>query len=538
MFLLPFSSSPQLRHIAIAGFLLWLLQLILRNNRVVSSFASNTQTRKAQLGRIGSSDMKYFEDGDLTVGIKPANRGTFCLDQIVGEWHIVWGHIDGVERHSDYDDPNILNVMGISIMKIEPQQDKRKKSSPTDDNIQIAFKFMKWGLIYLGYYDPENVATKLRLADNTTPTLVDPDDEAVLTLALVRDDQDHPIIAFSTSALELKELQTHDALQNMEFVAKMTDGLGIHPLELSRNERLRLGFNHDEDGNFEIKGSKNVNPTSKHSKNQKGGDWDRMKMLVNEVRRMDKETERMKQEIEGLQNILFGDLEEIGITQGPSSAANRGTPKSAGRSTAAKRAGPGKSKPVSATKATPKATPKTTPKAKTTATTPTRRKKRGGRRKRRVVPKAKPAAKTNGHITPEEEEEESESSEEDEDEEEDNVSDNDDGSAFSERQVNGTFSEDDIRNPEKMRRCELCDTTVTRKNWNVHVSTQKHQKRSSIGNSSSRKRAHASTSEPEDTDVRSSKRRNVASPNGKLKRPSKTALRHDGGAPVTAGRSA
>lgn len=484
--------------------------------------------------------MKYFEDGDLTVGIKPANRGTFSLEQITGEWHIVWGHIDGAERHTDYDDPNVLNVMVLTIQEIEPQQDKRKKISPTDDNIQIAFKFMKWGLVYQGYYDQDSIATKLRLVENSTPNLVEPDDEAVLTPALVRDDQDHPIIAFSTSALQLDVSQSQDALQNMEFVAKMTDGLGVYPLELSRNERLRLGFRHDDDGNFDVcHGSKPISSSSRSSRNHRESEWEagaRFTKAVSELKRLNEERIRVKEEIKSLRHRIYEDVEELGLSPPPSPAAKRRTPKSANRGSVPKRTDSGKSKPASAAKSTPR--------TKTPVTTPKRRKP-GGRRKRRTYRAPKPVAKTNGQITPEEDGLQVESSGEEEDASEEDPPENDNDSAFSlgilngnVHQANGYNSDDEAPEDPSKRRCDLCDRSVSKKNWNVHTATKMHQLRAEPGDHSSRKRTHASaTSDSEDVDGRSSKRRSFGSPLGKLKRPSSTTLKRDAGTTVSAGRS-
>ena len=41
-------------------------------------------------------------------------------------WYFVWLHVDGSGRTTNYDEPNALLAMGMTISAIEPA-DKRKK---------------------------------------------------------------------------------------------------------------------------------------------------------------------------------------------------------------------------------------------------------------------------------------------------------------------------------------------------------------------------------------------------------------------------
>ena len=96
----------------------------------------------------------------------------------------------------------------------------------------------------------------------------------------------------------------------------------------------------------------------------------------------------------------------------------------------------------------------------------------------------------------------------------------------------------------KYRKCDLCETHVTRRNWGVHVNTNKHQNnvkdgttgkssRSGAGGTpgSGRKKANTAALNGADEDVNTppSKKRMVqTSPDGRLKRPSSIALKRDG----------
>ena len=189
--------------------------------------------------------MRYFEDGDLTIGLKIANK-PYPADQIEGDWHIVWACIDGSTRTTNYDEPAALSLMGLRLRQVEPS-DKRKKM--VSGHIRAELSFCQWGLEYEGIYNTEGPATKLELKANTTPRRVDADDEAFLLFGAVLDDQGFPFLQFCTAASPREARLDH--LQNIEFVAKKTDPTGIHCLELTKNEKLRLGYPVRSDGTFE-----------------------------------------------------------------------------------------------------------------------------------------------------------------------------------------------------------------------------------------------------------------------------------------------
>ncbi|KAL9100375.1 MAG: hypothetical protein Q9163_004245 [Psora crenata] len=189
--------------------------------------------------------MRYFEDGDLTEGLKVTNK-PYPIDLIEGEWHIVWVCMDGRTRTTDYDDPAALSLMGFHLRQIEPGR-KRKKS--VSGHLRAELKFCKWGLEYEGIYNTEGQATVFTLKANNTPRRVNADDEAYLLFGVVTDDHGAPFLQFSTSASAAKSSLEH--LQNLEFIAKKTDPTGINCLELTKNERLRLGYPLRSDGSFE-----------------------------------------------------------------------------------------------------------------------------------------------------------------------------------------------------------------------------------------------------------------------------------------------
>lgn len=189
--------------------------------------------------------MRFYADGDLTEGLQIA-KSAYPPEVIVGDYHIVWACIDGTTQTTNYDDPAALSLMELTLKIIEPS-DKRKKL--VANNMQITLKFCQWGLEYLGTYSTTRQATKFELAANTTPQLVEADDEAVLLFGAVLDDQGSPFLQLAIAANPVDSGENH--LQNMEFIAKRTDTTGINCLELTKNEKLRLGYPVRPDGTFE-----------------------------------------------------------------------------------------------------------------------------------------------------------------------------------------------------------------------------------------------------------------------------------------------
>ena len=289
--------------------------------------------------------MRYFADGDLTTGLKVA-ANPYPIELVLGEWHIVWLHVDGSERTTNYDEPNALLAMGMTISAIEPA-DKRKKAA--HENLHVEFKFCQWGLEYQGRYNTDGLATKLTLVDNTTKDLVDADDDAVLFFGAVRDDQDFPFLSFGTSALPRDARLEH--YQNMEFVAKKTDETGIQTLELTRNERLRLGYRMNEDGIFD-----DFLETSAQRAISRADRNESYETLMRQFREYTEARERTMEKIATLRARMDQELLQEGISpqyrapNRPMAVANGGTKRTSSglaKVTAA-------AAPASASKSTPK----------------------------------------------------------------------------------------------------------------------------------------------------------------------------------------
>ncbi|KAL9631470.1 MAG: hypothetical protein Q9164_005874, partial [Protoblastenia rupestris] len=189
--------------------------------------------------------MRYFSDGDLTQGLRIVQT-PYPIELIEGDWHIVWACVDGATQTTDYDEPAALSLMGFHLSQIEPS-DKRKKT--ITGHLSAELKFCQWGLEYEGIYNPDGPVTTFKLKANTTPHRVDADDEGFLIFGAVLDDRRFPFLQFSTAASGTEARLDH--LQNIEFVLKKTDTTGIHCLELTKNEKLQLGYPLCADGTFE-----------------------------------------------------------------------------------------------------------------------------------------------------------------------------------------------------------------------------------------------------------------------------------------------
>lgn len=136
-------------------------------------------------------------------------------------------------------------MMSLTIRRPE-SHDKRKREVL---EIQCSINYRDWNFEYQGTYNIISPPTQLTLTANATENEVDCDDEAVLMFGIVTDDQGFPFLRFNLSASEVAA--GRDSLQSIEFIAKKTDTLGLHCLELTKNEKLRLGFPVRVDGTFE-----------------------------------------------------------------------------------------------------------------------------------------------------------------------------------------------------------------------------------------------------------------------------------------------
>ena len=532
--------------------------------------------------------MRYFADGDLTTGIKVAAR-PYPMELVLGEWHIVWLHVDGSERTTNYDEPNALLAMGMTISAIEPA-DKRKKLA--HENFQVEFKFCQWGLEYQGRYNTDGLATKLTLVDNTTKDLVDADDDAVLFFGAVRDDQDFPFLSFGTSALPRDARLEH--YQNMEFVAKKTDETGIQTLELTRNERLRLGYRMNEDGIFD-----DFLETSAQRAITRGDRNESYETLMRQFREYSEAREKTMEKLSALRTRMDQELLQEGISP-QYRAPNRPMAVTNG---ATKRTSSGLAKvnaaaPASAAKSTPKTA------ATAMATHPNsapagigRRRKHSAKVRESFLPRAMNGVKLRGEDrdltndqgliaarTPpassanlpnsqlnvadygDEDEEESAvagGAEEEEGEEADDDDEFDSTSVASSEPVNSHRPRGRARararaprrsydrkppnsnafNPDgpPQRECSFCQTFIVIKNWAIHTSSLKHrtnvvtaegddaiQARTQTDGSNKRPRV----SGPNGSETRATES-SAASP-GKLKRPSSRLLRGANATPMSA----
>ena len=111
----------------------------------------------------------------------------------------------------------------------------------------VALNFDKFELGYrMTYHD--TISNQLYLVSNNKPDAGAVHNEAVLSFGQIRDEQGYPFLRCNFSA---HESIPDGTLEDIEFVAKRTDSLGIRNLGLTKNERLRLGYAVREDGTFE-----------------------------------------------------------------------------------------------------------------------------------------------------------------------------------------------------------------------------------------------------------------------------------------------
>lgn len=189
--------------------------------------------------------MRYFDDGDLTEGLQISTK-PYPFEIVEGEWHVVWTCLEGTGQLVDYDDPSAQSMMEVNIQRVE-LKDKRKRN-PNDLLVSLAWQ--QWSLEYSGMpYNTESPATVVHLSANENPEAGDVAKEAILCFSTVLDDQGYPFLRISIQACEAGS--GSDDMQLIQLVAKKTDDSGIHMMELTKNEKLRLGFAVDADGAFE-----------------------------------------------------------------------------------------------------------------------------------------------------------------------------------------------------------------------------------------------------------------------------------------------
>ena len=205
--------------------------------------------------------MRYYDDGDLTEGLAIATK-PYPFELLLGYWHAVSTSNDGERSTVDYDNPDSPALFRIELEYIEghkqarpevkrPRGKKRQRDSEAraHDDLQVSLNYRDWNLEFTGQFATEDPATVLYLSSNDAPDAGDVDNEATLAFGSVLDDRGYPFLRIMLSACEASS--GTDDMSSIEIVAKKTDTTEVHKLELSKNERLRLGFAVRSDGQFE-----------------------------------------------------------------------------------------------------------------------------------------------------------------------------------------------------------------------------------------------------------------------------------------------
>ena len=208
--------------------------------------------------------MRYFDDGDLTEGLAIAHK-PYPFGLILGYWHAVSQCWDGERKSVDYDDPEAATTFRIQLERLDDPvsgvegggksrgkgkgKGRRQPGDSERDDLMVTLHFMDWQLEYTGTYNTDGPATNLYLSHNETPEVGDVDQEATLAFGTVLDDRGYPFLRINLSACQASS--GSDDMEPIEIVAKRTDTTEVHKLELSKNERLRLGYVVRADGVFE-----------------------------------------------------------------------------------------------------------------------------------------------------------------------------------------------------------------------------------------------------------------------------------------------
>ncbi len=203
--------------------------------------------------------MRYFDDGDLTEGLAIASK-PYPFEFLLGYWHAVSTSYAGERTTVDYDDPESPALFRVELEVIDgaiPGEAKgpRGRKRPRDaearshDDLQVTLNYREWNLEFTGKWSVDEPATVLHLSSNDSPDVGDVDNEATLAFGSVLDDRGYPFLRIMLSACEASS--GSDDMVSVEIVAKKTDTTEVHKLELSKNERLRLGYAVRSDGQFE-----------------------------------------------------------------------------------------------------------------------------------------------------------------------------------------------------------------------------------------------------------------------------------------------
>ena len=204
--------------------------------------------------------MRYFDDGDLTEGLAICLT-PYPLELLLGYWHAVSTSYAGERTTVDYDDPESPALFRVELEQIdgapperaETRGPKKKRHRDAEvrsrDDLQVTLNYREWNLEFTGRYATQDPATVLHLSVNDSPDVGDVDNEATLAFGSVLDDRGYPFLRIMLSACEASS--GSDDMVSVEIVAKKTDTTEVHKLELSKNERMRLGYAVRSDGQFE-----------------------------------------------------------------------------------------------------------------------------------------------------------------------------------------------------------------------------------------------------------------------------------------------
>lgn len=202
--------------------------------------------------------MRYFDDGDLTEGLAVATK-PYPMDLVLGYWHAVSTCYAGERTTVDYDDPSSPTLFRLQLESLDGRaargngkvkgKHRQHQDEAAHDDLMVTLTFRDWHLEYTGIYNMSGPATTLYLSSNETPDVGDVDKEATLAFGTVLDDRGYPFLRISLSACEAES--GDDDMQPIEIISKKTDTTEVHKLELSKNERLRLGYAVRADGHFE-----------------------------------------------------------------------------------------------------------------------------------------------------------------------------------------------------------------------------------------------------------------------------------------------
>lgn len=173
----------------------------------------------------------------------------YPIELVAGSYHVVWsdlkvlpsGESEGnANQYGDAeiisygaDDPNFL-----SLLKARPEL-KAEPEVKGHEPYQMVYQFGPHDLSYsINFTDA--VSTSLtRWQDSNTEW----GPSAKIHFGIVQDDQGFPFLKFRATYTDPAE----ETLNVLESVAKKTDHSGLYSKDLTKNERLRLGFTIPED---------------------------------------------------------------------------------------------------------------------------------------------------------------------------------------------------------------------------------------------------------------------------------------------------